>query len=60
MYGIFTYIQLIFMVNIGIDIPYMDHVGDGRDISMVGLGKRLIQKKRIGKKTTTKINQYYV
>ena len=53
MYGIFTYIQLILMVNInidGIDIPYMDPVGDGRDISMVGLGRRLIQKKRIEKK----------
>ena len=63
MYGIFTYIQLIFMVNInidGIDIPYMDPVGDGRDISMVGLGRRLIQKKRIEKKKTTNINQYYV
>ena len=42
------------MVNIGIDIPYMDHVGDGRDISMVGLGKRFIQKKRIGKKKNDK------
>ena len=33
MYGIFTYIWLIFMVNVGIYIyiPYMDPMGNGKD-----------------------------
>ena len=30
MYGIFTYIWLIFMVNVGKCLPYMDAMGMGR------------------------------